>query len=120
MEYSSGAYYLAFLGTPSEADTWGLQFGGHHLVVNQTFRAGAVAGVTPEFVGAEPLAWTTEAASYAPLANEQAAMLAGLTEAQRSSAQLSETFSDVLVGPGEDGNFPATKAGLAVSELSDG
>lgn len=122
LDYSSGSYYLAFLGTPSTTDTWGLQFGGHHLAINQTYSDGAVAGATPEFVGAEPLAWTTGSAGYAPLSNEQegmAAMLASLSDEQRATTELTETFSDVLVGPGEDGNFPETKAGLAVSELSD-
>ena len=48
-----------------------------------------------------------------------AAMLASLDETQLATAQLSSTFSDVLVGPQQDGQFPATKEGLAVSELSD-
>ena len=47
-----------------------------------------------------------------------AAMLAGLSSTQLASAKLSQTFSDVLLGPGQDGKFPATKAGLAVSSLS--
>lgn len=120
-DYSNGFYFLAFLGTPSTADTWHLQFGGHHLAVNTTYQGGKVVSATPEFVGAEPLAWTTEDATYAPLANEHqgmALMLASLSADQLATAELSETFSDVLVGPGEDGQFPATKAGLRVGELS--
>jgi hypothetical protein len=121
-DYSRGLYYLAFLGTPSTTDTWILQFGGHHLAFNITYRGDAVAGATPKFTGIEPKVWTTEDATYAPMASEHdnmAAMLAGLDETQLATAQLSETFSDVLLGPGQDGQFPTEKEGLAVSELSD-
>lgn len=136
--YGSGMYYLAFLGTPSTTGEWQLQFGGHHLALNLTFNAGSVTGTTPMFEGVEPKCWsvtgTTATANnctapgtsgttttYAPLYQEQtamAAMLASLSSTQLASAKLSSTFSDVLLGPGSDGAFPATKVGLAVSSLS--
>ena len=47
VEFSSGAYFLAFLGTPNTTDTWILQFGGHHLAYNVTYKADAVASATP-------------------------------------------------------------------------
>lgn len=123
VEFTSGAYFLAFLGTPSTTDTWIVQFGGHHLAYNVTYKADEVASATPLHTGVEPRSWTTEdGATYAPLNNEHdsmAAMLASLSDEQLATAQLSETFSDVLVGPQADGQFPATKAGLAVSELND-
>ena len=122
VEFTSGAYFLAFLGTPSTAETFVLQFGGHHLAVNLTYQAGAVSSATPWHTGVEPLSWTTEGVSYAPLGDEHGgmvAMLASLTDEQRAAAQLSATFSDILLGPGQDGQFPATKEGLAVSSLSD-
>lgn len=119
--YSSGNYFIAFVGTPSATSTWQLQFGGHHLAVNQTYINGAVAGATPYFEGVEPKTWTTNNVTYAPLGDEQstmAAMLAALSTSQLASAKLSSTFSDVSLGPGTDGKFPATKVGLAVSSLS--
>lgn len=139
LEYGGGLYYLAFLGTPSTTDAWQLQFGGHHLAVNINYNEGNVIGATPEFRGLEPKCWsvtdgTTTAndcaapgtdgttTTYAPMYHEQtamAAMLAGLSTDQLASAKLPDTFSDVLLGPGEDGQFPATKVGLAVSGLSD-
>lgn len=121
-EYSNGSYFLAFLGTPSTTDTWILQFGGHHLAFNVTYKAGEVAGATPKFTGVEPKVWTTEDATYAPMAEDHdnlVAMLAGLDETQLVTAQLPSTFNDVLLGPDQDGQFPETKEGLAVSELSD-
>jgi hypothetical protein len=121
-DYANGLYYLAFLGTPSTTDTWILQFGGHHLAFNITYKANEVAGATPKFTGIEPRVWTTEDASYAPLASEHdnmVAMLASLDETQLATAQLSSTYTDLLLGPNQDGQFPETKEGLAVSELSD-
>ena len=121
--FSSGSYYLAFLGTPSTTDTWIFQFGGHHLAVNTTYEAGEVASPTPMHTGVEPTSWTTEdGATYAPLSSDHdglVAMFASLSDDQLAAAQLSESFSDVLLGPGQDGQFPATKEGLAVSSLSD-
>jgi hypothetical protein len=120
--YSSGTYFLAFLGTPSITGTWQLQFGGHHLAVNVMVRNGVVAGATPYFEGVEPKTWTTNGTTYAPLASEQstmAAMLASLSATQLATAKLSATFSDVLLGPSGDGKFPVTKLGLAVSTLSE-
>ena len=122
-DYSSSSYFLAFLGTPSTTETWILQFGGHHLAINTTYKAGGVASATPEFRGIEPKVWTTEDGTvYAPLRSEQStmvAMLASLSDGQLATAKLSNTFSDVLLGPGEDGQFPETKSGLAVGSLSD-
>ena len=120
--FSSDHYFLAFLGPPSMAGTWILQFGGHHLAVNTTYKAGQVASPTPEFRGVEPKVWTTGNVTYAPLRGEHdgmAAMLASLNGEERATAELSQTFSDVLLGPGQDGQFPGTKSGVAVSSLSD-
>lgn len=126
--YNNGIYFIAFLGTPSLTGTWQLQFGGHHLATNITYANGAVTGATPKFEGTEPLTFTTANANVlptgtvcAPLANEASSMLAmlnSLTTAQKATAHLTQTFSDVLLGPGQDGNFPATKVGLQVSGLS--
>ncbi|MFD9435786.1 DUF3500 domain-containing protein [Streptomyces sp. NPDC060002] len=121
--YSSGNYYLAFLGTPSTDGTWQLHFGGHHLAVNLTYKDGEVEGITPFFIGVEPTSWTgDDGTSYAPLAGMRDGMLDmldSLNSSQLSQAKLSASYSDVLLGPGEDGDFPETKEGLAVGELTD-
>ncbi|MFK4101540.1 DUF3500 domain-containing protein [Streptomyces sp. NPDC019531] len=120
--YGSGNYYLAFLGTPSDSGTWQLHFGGHHLAVNLTYADGAVEGSTPFFIGVEPTSWTDSGTTYEPLSAQRDGMLAmleSLSSTELSEAKLSESFSDVLLGPDEDGQFPSTKEGLAVSELTD-
>jgi len=119
--YSSGYYIIAFLGEPSETGTWMLQFGGHHYAQNITFNGGNVVSITPSHQGVEPTSWTSDGLTYAPLKAEYDAMkalLASLSATELASAKLSATFSDVLLGPNKDGQFPATKQGLAVSGLT--
>ncbi|MGI4832461.1 MAG: DUF3500 domain-containing protein [Janthinobacterium lividum] len=126
--YGSGLYFIAFLGQPSTTGTWMLQFGGHHLATNITFGAGAVTGATPKFEGTEPLHFITadanvfpKGAALAPMTTEASTMLAllqSLSADQRAQAKLSQTFSDVALGPGQDGQFPATKVGLPGRQLS--
>ncbi|WP_316801220.1 DUF3500 domain-containing protein [Pedobacter frigidisoli] len=119
--YSSGTYFISFLGTPSTTGTWQLQFGGHHLAVNLTFKAGVVAGASPFFIGVEPKTWTSSGTTYAPLAANQSAMLAilsSMSTTELATAKLSATFSDVLLGPGSDGKFPASKLGIKASTLT--
>ncbi|WP_308310907.1 DUF3500 domain-containing protein [Streptomyces sp. GbtcB6] len=120
--YGSGYYYLALLGTPSKTGSWQLHFGGHHLAVNITYKDGKVSGASPYFTGVEPTSWTADdGTTYAPLAKFRNGLLkltGSLSTAQLAEAKLSESFSDVLLGPGKDGDFPETKEGVKVSELS--
>ncbi|MCB0633418.1 MAG: DUF3500 domain-containing protein [Saprospiraceae bacterium] len=119
--YSSELYIIAFLGTPSTTGTWMLQFGGHHYAQNVTFENGEIVGPTPSHQGVEPLTWTASGTTYAPLTDEHdamAAMLAGLSTSELSAAKISSTYSDVVLGPGSDGEFPNTKVGLAISSLT--
>lgn len=120
--YSSTTYFMAFLGTPDTDETWQLQFGGHHLALLKTYKGAEEVGDTPAFVGVEPKVWTDGDRIYGPLEDDRdavAAMLAGLSETQLATAKLDTAFSDVLLGPGADGEFPEIKVGLSVSELDD-
>jgi hypothetical protein len=120
LQYGEGLYYVAFFGTPSTSRKWTVQFGGHHLAIHMTF-SGTTVSNTPYFVGVEPSAtFTVDGKSYSPMADEAAALFGAaqsLTSSQRTKAKLSQTFDDVLVGPGKDGQFPA-KQGITVSSLS--
>jgi hypothetical protein len=122
LSYGSGLYFLAFLGTPSTTGTWQLHFGGHHLALNLTYKDGKVEGTTPFFIGIEPTSFTdSDGNTVEALKPEHDAMLAlaqSLTSTQLTTAKVSESFSDVLLGPGQDGNFPSTKEGIKVSALS--
>jgi hypothetical protein len=120
--YGSGNYYLAFLGTPSTTGTWQLHFGGDQLAVNLTYKDGEVEGATPYFVGVEPTTWTDDDTTYAPLSGMHdglVSMLEGLTDDELTEATLSDSTTDVVLGPDDDGAFPDTKEGLAAGELTD-
>jgi hypothetical protein len=113
---------MAFLGTPSMTGTWELQFGGHHLAFANTYANGVLVGATPSFRACEPFgAFTSGGNSYQPIGQEQvalAAMLAGLDATQTTTARLSTTFTDILLGPNKDWQFPTVKSGLRCNTLT--
>lgn len=121
--YGADIYDLALLGDPSEDGTWILHFGGHHLAINFTYKDGEVVGPAPYFVGVEPTSFTADdGTEYAPLqsmADNVKAVTDSLSEEELTEAKLDDSFTDVLVGPGKDGEFPETKQGLQVSALDD-
>ncbi|HEY0142199.1 MAG TPA: DUF3500 domain-containing protein [Thermoanaerobaculia bacterium] len=117
--YSSGIYFIAFIGTPSSTGEWILKLGGHHYALNFYYH-GSVESPTPYFTGINPHAFTLGGQSYEPLKpkiDAMKAMIAGVDATQRNAAKLSGTFGDVLLGPGDDNLFP-TPSGLKVSTLS--
>ncbi len=120
--FTSGNFFLALLGNPSTTGLWELQFGGHHYAFANTYNGGKVTGVTPSFRGVEPQSTITlNNRTYQPMGGEQqafTALLNSLNETERNTAKLSATFRDVLLGPGRDGQFPNTKQGIRVGDLS--
>ena len=120
--FGAGNYYLALLGTPSLTGRWELQYGGHHFAFANTYQGGKTAGVTPDFRGAEPNTPVSDhGRTYQPLEQERAAfaaLLGGLSATEQAKARLNTTFRDVLLGPGQDGQFPATRQGVRLGELS--
>lgn len=120
--YGAGNYYVSFLGTPSTTGLWEILFTGHHYTQPYTFNAGQLTGVTPAFRGVEPAdAVSGNSRSYQPFEQERqafATLLTGLSSSEQTTAKLSATFSDLVMGPGKDNQFPTTKAGLKVSSLS--
>lgn len=52
-QFNDELYWLIILGTPSTTEPWGLQFEGHHLVINY-FVLGDQVVMTPTFMGSEP------------------------------------------------------------------
>ena len=120
--FGAGNYYLALLGTPSLTGRWEVQYGGHHYALANTYNAGKIVGVTPTFRGVEPMkAIVAHGRTYEPMAQEHqafAALLKSLSASQQAKARLATTFNDVLLGPGQDGQFPATRQGVPLGELS--
>lgn len=121
--FASGNFHVAFIGTPAASGTWQLYFGGHHLGFASTYKDGVLVGATPSFRGVEPFTRFTEnGRDNAPMAEERdafAAMLGALTPEQQATAKLSQTFTDLIVGPQRDDNFPSTRVGVRVGDLTE-
>jgi hypothetical protein len=66
-------------------------------------------------------AFSQNGRTYQPLEQERqafAAMLTNLNDSEKAKAKLPYTFRDVMLGPGKDGQFPTTKQGQKVGDLS--
>jgi hypothetical protein len=120
--YGAGNYFMAFLGTPSKTGLFEIQFGGHHHTVSNTYNNGKIIGATPAFRSAEPSGTFTQAGvTYQPILQEKAAFAAiikGFSSTEATIAKSSLSFNDIVLGPGKDNQFPATKLGIKVSTLS--
>ena len=98
-------YYLAFLGTPSLAEPWLIQFGGHHLAINVTV-VGKSNVLTPSLPAAQPAIYKLNGETVRPLGREidkGFALVNSLDAAQQKQAVLNYQVGDLVLGPGQDG-----------------
>jgi hypothetical protein len=105
LTFGQDHYYVAFVGTPSTASPWMLQFGGHHLAINLTL-GGNQASMTPSLPAAQPASYTVEGRTVRPLGRENDkafALINALDTAQRTRAILPYRVADLVLGPGQDG-----------------
>ena len=113
-------YYIAVYGSPSATSPFMVQFGGHHLARNYTYK-GTTASITPDFSGTEPKTFTISNTRVEPLKEKAGTLFSlfdSLSDSEDQKAKLASTINDILMGPGVDsGKFPSTE-GLEVSDLS--
>lgn len=120
-DYGSGNYYIAFLGTPSETGTFEILETGHHKTVANTYINGVLVGATPHFEAVEPVSFTSGSTTIAPISQERdafVAFLASLSTSQLTSAKSSSTFTDLVLTPGRDWQFPTSFVGLQGNTLT--
>lgn len=120
--YGVANFYIALLGTPATTGTFEIQFGGHHTAFANTYKDGVLSGATPSFRGVEPFTtFTWNSKSNQPVLQEKdalSAMLTSLSSSELTSAKLSSTYGDLVVGPQNDDAFPSTQSGLQCSNLT--
>lgn len=120
--FGSGSFHIAFLGVPSNSGLWQFYFGGHHLAISLTYKDGKISGATPAFRGVEPFGtFTQNGRENQPLNQERdafAAALNALDESEKNKAKLSQTFTDIIVGPQKDNNFPSSPNGIRIGDLN--
>jgi hypothetical protein len=107
IRFGRAEYYLAILGTPSPADRWMLQFGGHHLAINVSV-VGRDSVLTPTHTGAQPATFALNGETVRPLGKENDkafALMNALDAAQQKQALLSYQIRNLVLGPGEDGKM---------------
>lgn len=110
-DYGDGLYYVSFHGTPSASAPWMLQIAGHHLVYNFTYN-GHCTSASPLFQAAEPMDWTDNGTTHAPLGSARSAMVALVAAvSSKSEAKLTGTFNDLVNGPGSGGPGGGTGGG---------
>jgi hypothetical protein len=107
VSYAAGrdAYTLAIFGTLSVESLWMVQFGGHHLAINVTIR-GEHAVLAPVLTGCMPAIYLEAGNRVRALAaeNDKAfALLATLDDDQRKQATIDHSVSELVLGPGHDG-----------------
>jgi Protein of unknown function (DUF3500) len=99
-------YWFAVFGDPASSDEpWSWRIGGHHVAIQQTFAAGALAGGAPSFLGANPavVPGGPSAGSRALVGEETLAreLLASLSAEQRRIAVVDPVAPpDLLSGNG--------------------
>lgn len=118
--FGSDRNFIAFFGQPSRSERFTVQIGGHHLGVTTTYAGGQVSP-TPAFTGVDPRWFEVAGRRVEPLRDEADsvfALLGALPDDVRARARLEGAFSDVMVGAGDDGQFPTPSQGVRVSELA--
>jgi hypothetical protein len=103
--FGRAEYYIAILGTPSPAQPWMIQFGGHHLGINLTI-AGKENVLTPSHTGTQPASYSLDGHTIRPLGKENDkafVLINALDAAQRKEAILNYQVADTVLGPGHDG-----------------
>ena len=118
--YASGraAYTLAIFGTPGLDRPWMVQFGGHHLALNVAM-LGEHGVLAPVLTGCLPAIYTEAGTRVRALAaeNDKAfALLGTLDDAQLKQAIIDHDVSDLVLGPGHDGEA-VQPAGVKASAL---
>lgn len=117
--FGENEYYLAFVGTPSTATPWTIQFGGHHLAINLTM-VGSQATMAPSHTAAQPATYTVEGRTVRPLGAEYDkafALINALDTAQQKQAILNYRVADLVLGPKQDGKTIQPE-GVKASALS--
>jgi len=119
--YASGAdnYVLGLFGTPSTGERWMWQFGGHHMALNATMQ-GATVVTVPMLTGCQPCNYSAQGQTVQPLPAETDKgfqFINALDAGQQQQAILSRNVTDLVLGPGHDGEVLAPE-GIGATSLN--
>lgn len=118
--FGTANFWLLLFGEPSATEAWGLQFDGHHLAQNLTFKGDKVC-YSPAFIGTQPRAIELGGEEIVVMEKEVSLafdFIASLTDAQRKDALKDERRGRLVAGAGKDG-FKPDPRGLDCNSLTD-
>ena len=119
--FSAGrdVYTIGIFGAPSATAPWMVQFGGHHLGLNITM-IGERGVLAPVLTGAQPAVYMSGGKTVRALNHENDTafdLLHSFDENQRKQATIEHDVSELVLGPGHDGEMPPSE-GLKASAMS--
>jgi hypothetical protein len=112
-------YTIGIFGAPSVTAPWMVQFGGHHLGLNITM-IGEHGVLAPVLTGAQPAVYNSDGRTVRALNHENdtaSDLLHTFDEDQRKLAIIEHDVSELVLGPGHDGEMPPP-AGLKASAMN--
>ena len=118
--FGKDEYYFAILGTPSVAEPWMWQFGGHHLAFNATIVSDKIT-LGPSLTGGQPMHYSNDGKQVVQMADEIAIafeLVNTLNDAQKKKTVLADRFTDMALGPGRDDVRPEPE-GISASDLTE-
>ena len=118
-QYGDQNYHIAFYGTPSADAPWSLQFGGHHLAIMATVGGDALS-LTPYFKGSQPVSYESQGTTVramGTLSDNFFKIFTSMDATAQAAAKLDGQFSDLVMGPQSDTDYPTT-AGTAYGDLT--
>jgi hypothetical protein len=115
-------YFITVFGTPSEKQSWGWRFEGHHLSFNFTVIDGSHVFFAPAFIGTNPgevLAGPRKGERV--LAEEDdlgLALINSLDETQRKTAIFTDKAPNEIVTSNKGHVTPLSPVGIAAAQLT--
>jgi Protein of unknown function (DUF3500) len=112
-------YTIGIFGVPSPTTPWMVQFGGHHLGLNITM-IGEHGVLAPVLTGAQPAVYMSDGKAVRALNHENDTaydLLHTFDEGQRKQAIIEHDVSELVLGPGHDGEMPPPE-GLKASAMN--
>jgi hypothetical protein len=120
MGWTEDNYWLAFFGEPSRIETWGWQFGGHHLAINMTLKGNDMV-LSPTLLAVEPASYSDGGQTYVPMQehiDKALAVINALETDTQAQSIVNNRPDELYAGAGGDGVIPDLE-GSVIGTWSD-
>lgn len=114
MGWTEDNYWLAIFGEPSTTNIWALQFGGHHLALNITFKGDQIS-LSPTLLAIEPAHFNDGGKSFKPMQSfidAGVAVIGALDAATKTESMISHRPEELYAGAGGDNVIPKLEGSI--------